>query len=111
MREAIRTQRIKQIRPPSGFGKRVSWDEQDFVPPGHTIVRVAFLDEARLGLTENLQSFKNALLFSVQRMGPRVALPDWLLSMTKWGRETIAGLDDYRVSDHLNENDIRLLCV
>lgn len=33
-------------------------------------------------------------------MGPRVVLPDWLLSMTKWGRETIAGLDDYRVSDH-----------
>lgn len=69
------------------------------MPPGYTIVRVAFFDGARLGLIVNLQSFKDALLFSVQRMGPRVALPSWLLSMTKWGRETITGLDDYRVGD------------
>lgn len=106
MREVLGGERQAKSIPSPGFGKQVSWDEQDVVPTGYTIVRVTCLDGARLGLTENLQSFKDALLFSVQRMGPRVTLPDWLLSMTKWGRETIAGLDDYSVGDRLVKIDI-----
>jgi len=62
----------------------VDWDwDKGEIPKGHTI------------------PFMRALSIALEGIGFRVALPRWLLSLTKRGRDAICGYEEMEVG-HLN---------
>ena len=64
----------------SGFGVNVDWDwDKNEIPKGHTM------------------SFMRALTTSAEGLIIRAALPRWLLSFTKSGREALDGYYELEV--------------
>lgn len=64
----------------AGFGRRVSWKEDQSVPAGHTM------------------TFKNALHIVSQNTLLKIAVPEWAMGLTKRTRDINAAFGELEVS-------------
>ena len=83
-RQLVHCMQAGQLKATSGFGIKVDWDwDRSEVPKGYTM------------------PFAQALATSTDGIITRAALPKWLLSLTKRGRQSLCGYYELEVS-HLN---------